>query len=61
MFRSEDLHQWNYKNHCDSRLYTGSEVHSASHPAPSFLSALNYNFLLQMLWCRQLQVFSEES
>ena len=28
---------------------------------PVFLSALNYNFLLQMLWCRQLQVFSEES
>ena len=24
MFRSEDLHQWNYKNHSDSRLYTGS-------------------------------------
>ena len=26
MFRSEDLHQWNYKNHSDSRLYTGSDV-----------------------------------
>ena len=24
MFRSEDLHQWNYKNCSDSRLYTGS-------------------------------------
>ena len=26
MFRSEDLHQWNYKNRSDSRLYTGSDV-----------------------------------